>query len=68
MGMVFVQAMARHRLDRVPYVGITRAALESLRLQRRESHRTGLPIEAVRVVADEYAARRAGQGVVRIGG
>ena len=64
IGLVFVQAMARYRLQRSAYVGLSRAGLESLREQRRTSHRIGLPIDAVRVVADDFAMLRAQQHAV----
>ena len=64
IGLVFVQAMARYRLQRAAYVGLSRAGLESLREQRRTSHRVGLPVDAVRIVAADFAMLRAQQRAV----
>ena len=40
LGMAVVQAMARHRLARVPYVGVSRAVVQA-RAQRRQQQQWG---------------------------
>ena len=40
LGMAVVQAMARHRLARVPYVGVSRAVVQA-RAQRRQQQQQG---------------------------
>ena len=40
LGMAVVQAMARHRLARVPYVGVSRAVVQA-RAQRRQQQQGG---------------------------
>ena len=42
VGLTAVQAMARHRLARVPYIGVPRSALAQAQLQRGP-HRRGDP-------------------------
>ena len=61
VGMAVVQAMARHRLARVPYVGVSRAVVQA-RAQRRQQGDGGWVYDAQDIHIDVARFQGGGWG------
>ena len=61
VGMAAVQAMARHRLARVPYIGVSRAVVQA-RAQRRQQGDGGWVYDAQDIYLDVARFQGGGWG------